>query len=212
MSAGPYSPVPRQRAGNRTPPPTLRAHARGFTLLELAVVMFIMGLMLTLVFPYIGSYRSALLKSESRRLAGRAAYLYDMAAAQKVVYRLLFDLDANGYSVARLDPYAIQPTVSGSNGLQSVPLAPMFVPDHGPGKAPVMLGAAVRIRDVTVEGIGTFTRGRIACQFYPEGYVDATLVHLVDASGNVMTLDFMPLTGHVLIGNGDLTIANFLGR
>jgi prepilin-type N-terminal cleavage/methylation domain-containing protein len=179
-----------------------RSSARGFTLLELAVVMFIMGLMLTIALPYLGGYRSAELKSESRRLAGRATYLYDLAAAQKVVYQLVFDLDANGYSVARLDPYQIQPSAAAST----------FVPDNGAGKAPILLGDVVRIRDVTVEGVGTYTRGHVACQFYPAGYVDATVVHLVDASGSVMTLEFTPLTGQVVIGNGDLNTANFIGR
>jgi prepilin-type N-terminal cleavage/methylation domain-containing protein len=179
-----------------------RSSGRGFTLLELAVVMFIMGLMLTIALPYLGGYRSAELKSESRRLAGRATYLYDLAAAQKVVYQLVFDLDANGYSVARLDPYQIQPSAPAST----------FVPDNGAGKAPILLGDVVRIRDVTVEGVGTYTRGHVACQFYPAGYVDATVIHLVDASGNVLTLEFTPLTGQVVIGNGDLNTANFIGR
>jgi prepilin-type N-terminal cleavage/methylation domain-containing protein len=209
MSLRPYpSALPHPRRGKGTP----SAGPAGFTLLELAVVLFIMGLMLTIVFPYLGGYRSALLKSESRRLAGRATYLYDLAEAQKVVYQLVFDLDANGYSVARLDPYAMQANAAQPNALQPSALAPTFVPDHGPGKAPILLGDAVRIRDVTVEGVGTYTRGHIACQFYPEGYVDATVVHLADASGGVMTLEFMPLTGQVVIGNGDLTTANFLGR
>jgi prepilin-type N-terminal cleavage/methylation domain-containing protein len=196
--------------------------AAGFTLLELAVVMFIMGLMLTIAMPYLGGYRNAELKSQARRLAGRATYLYDLAAAQKVVYQLQFDLDANGYTVARLDPYAIAPVAAGMGAPGAVGApgtaggpaapAPAFVPDNGPGKGPILLGDAVRIRDVSVEGVGTFTKGHVACQFYPAGYVDATVVHLVDASGRVMTLEFMPLTGQVVIGNGDLTNANFIGR
>ena len=67
-----------------------------------------------------------------------------------------------------------------------------------------MLPAAIRIRDVTVEGIGTVNRGTVATNFYPEGYVDATVVHLEDASGDVMTLEFSPLTGQVAIVNGDV--------
>jgi hypothetical protein len=64
--------------------------------------------------------------------------------------------------------------------------------------------SAIRIRDVTVEGIGTVSRGVIACNFYPEGYVDATVVHLEDASGDVMTLEFVPLTGQVAVIEGDV--------
>ena len=42
----------------------------------------------------------------------------------------------------------------------------------------------VRLRDATVEGTGTVSRGTVSCIFYPEGYVDATVVHLRDAGGH----------------------------
>ncbi len=161
----------------------------GFTLLELAVVIFIMGLMLTLALPYLGGFREAALKSQARRLAGRATYMYDEATGHKLVLRLIFDIDNNGYAALQLDPYAVQP---------------VFAPDTTMSGRPVMLPAAIRIRDVTVEGIGTFNRGTIATNFYPEGYVDATVVHLADASGDVMTLEFSPLTGQVAIISGDV--------
>ena len=67
----------------------------------------------------------------------------------------------------------------------------------------MLLPDSVHIRDVTVEGIGTLSRGTLATQFYPEGYVDATLVHLIDQKGRVMTLRIDPLTGQVAIARGD---------
>lgn len=170
-----------------------RIAAPGFTLLELAVVIFIMGLMLTLAMPYLGGFRSASLKSQARRMAGRATYLYDEATGHKLVLRLMFDLDNNGYAVFALDPYSIHP---------------VFNPDVASGGKPVMMPGDVRIRDVTVEGIGTVSRGTVATYFYPEGYVDATVVHLEDESGHVMTLAFSPLTGAVSIFNGDVMPPN----
>jgi general secretion pathway protein H len=164
----------------------------GFTLLEIAVVIFIMGLMLTIVTPYIGGFRGAALKSETRKLAGRAAYLYDTASARKLVMQLTFDMDTNRYYVTALDPYANEP---------------LFLPYKEPGATPVMLPAGVRIRDVTVEGIGTLARGTAHCLFYPEGYVDATIIHLRDDSGSVFTLRFAPLTGRVQIQQGDISPA-----
>ena len=115
--------------------------------------------------------------------------MYDEAAGHKVVLRLTFNLDMNAYAVARLDPYAIRP---------------VFEPDRSPAGSTVMMPPQVQIRDVTVEGIGTAKRGVIATNFYPGGYVDATIVHLEDTSGNVMTLIFTPLTGKVLIAKGDV--------
>jgi len=161
----------------------------GFTLLELAVVLFLMGLMLLIAMPYIGGVGDAQLKSISRRLAGRATYLYDEASARKLVIQLVFDMDNNAYFVLTADPYAAEPA---------------FFPDLSTSGARVTLPDTVRIRDVTVEGIGTLSRGTIATQFYPEGYVDATIVHLVDSKERVMTIGIDPLTGQVMIAKGDL--------
>jgi prepilin-type N-terminal cleavage/methylation domain-containing protein len=169
---------------------------RGFTLLELAIVIFIMALMFTLVLPYTGGYRRAKLKSEARRLAGRASYLFDEASAQKVFLRLVFDLDHQVYGVMRMDPYAM-PT-------------PSYGPDHSSAGAPVTMPPAVAIRDVTVGDLGTFNAGKVATQFYPEGYVDATLIHMIDLSGHVMTLALNPVTGRVIIKDGDLTMMQVL--
>jgi prepilin-type N-terminal cleavage/methylation domain-containing protein len=171
---------------------------QGFTLLELAIVIFIMGLMFTLALPYMGGYRKAQLKSEARRMAGRASYLFDAASAQKVFLRMVFDLDHQGYGVMRLDPYAM-PT-------------PSFGPDHSSAGAPIVMPPSVAIRDVTVGDLGTFRAGKVSTQFYPEGYVDATLVHMMDLSGHVMTLAFNPVTGRVLIAEGDLSMAQMFNR
>ena|SRR5215813_5546136 len=169
--------------------PAQRSEQSGFTLLELAIVIFIMALMFTVAMPYMGAYRKAKLKSEARRLAGRASFLFEEAAAQKVLLRLVFDLDRQAYGVLRLDPMTP---------------APEFIPDNGTGGKPVQLPDSVSIRDVTVADLGSFTEGRIGCQFYPSGYVDATLIHLVDLSGHVMSLAINPATGRVIIVEGDV--------
>jgi general secretion pathway protein H len=166
-----------------------RRKEAGFTLLEIAVVLFLMGLMMLIAMPYIGGISSTELKSASRRLAGRATYLYDEASSRKLVIQLVFDLDNNGYFVMIADPYSMQPA---------------FFPDRSPSGARVRLPDSVRIRDVTVENIGTVSRGTVATQFYPEGYVDATLIHLIDQRGRIMTLRIDPLTGQVMIARGDL--------
>ena len=88
----------------------VRHAAPGFTLLEIAIVLFIMGLLMSIALPYFGGITEARLKSEARRLAGRASYLYDAAATEKVVMRLNFDLDSNSYFVTLLDPYQAAPT------------------------------------------------------------------------------------------------------
>jgi type II secretory pathway pseudopilin PulG len=161
----------------------------GFTLLEIAVVIFIMALVMSLAMPYFGGFQSAQLKSEARRLAGRATYLYDQAATQKVIYRITFDLDHDVYFVMRLDPYSPRP---------------MFVPYRDIGDAVIAMPEGVRLRDVSVGGIGSADAGRISCQFYPDGYADATVVHMMTSSGKVLTVGINPLTGNVAIESGDV--------
>lgn len=163
--------------------------ARGFTLIEIAVVIFLIGLVMTIAMPYFGSLQTSAMRSEARRLASRANYLYQEAGAQKVVLRLSFDFANNGYFASRLDPFAAKPA---------------FHPERGPAGTPVVMPAGVRIRDVTVEGIGTVHQGTISAQFYPGGYVDATLIHLADSKGEVFTLAIDPFSGHVSILAGDL--------
>jgi prepilin-type N-terminal cleavage/methylation domain-containing protein len=168
---------------------TAAGGAPGFTLLEIAVVIFIMGLMITLAIPYLGGFHGAQLKSEARRLAGRATYLYEEASTQKVIYKMTFDLDNNGYYVTRLDPYGLQPK---------------FLLFSAPWGYKVVMPPGLKLRDVSVEGIGGTKVGSISCLFYPEGYVDATVIHLISVSGDVLTLNFNPLTGNVGITSGDV--------
>jgi len=172
-----------------------RRRPAGFTLLELAVVLFIMGLILTVAMPYLGGLRSAQLKSEARRLASRANYLYEEAGAQKVLLRLTFDLDNNGYFVTRLDPFALRPA---------------FLPERGPAGVRVRMPAGVRLRDAWVEGSGTFQRGAVSSQFYPSGSADATVVHLSDEK-RTLTLSIDPFNGRVAIMNGDLSVESLIG-
>lgn len=161
----------------------------GFTLLELAIIIFIIALVTTLVMPYLGGIQSAQLQSQARRLAARANYLYNEASAQKVLIRLTFDLNTNTYFATRLDPFAA---------------VPKFVPETGPAGGVVAMPSDIKIRDVWVEGIGTLRRGLISCQFYPGGYADATVIHLADQDGEVFTMGINPFSGHVQIVRGDL--------
>lgn len=166
-----------------------RRWARGFTLLELAVVLFLIGLVMTIAMPYFGSMQTSQMRSEARRLASRANYLYEEAGAQKVILRLTFDLANNGYFASRMDPFAAKPA---------------FRPENGPAGVRVAMPAGIWIRDVTVEGVGTVERGVVSAQFYPGGYADATLIHLADTKGEVFTLAIDPFSGRVSIVRGDV--------
>jgi general secretion pathway protein H len=191
--------------GIRTARPRLRIRthaslagplASGFTLLELAVVMFIMGLVMMIALPYVGGLKSSQLRSEVRRLASLTNYLYEEAGAQKVMLRLSFDMNNDSYFVTRLDPFAAKP---------------VFTAERGPAGDSITLPPGIRIRDVWVEGAGTLTRGIATMQFYPGGYTDAAVIHLIDEGGEVFTLGIDPSSGHVTITSGDVRTTAALG-
>lgn len=169
--------------------------APGFTLLEIAVVIFIMGLVMSLVMPYFGGLHDSELKSQARQLAGRASYLFDAASEQKVIYRITFDINHNSYFVTRLDPYALKPKFELFTGLWG---------------RQVTMPPGVKLRDVSVGGIGTAHAGSISCDFYPDGYADPTVIHMATAGGKVLTLSIHALTGTVSIVSGDVPPATAL--
>lgn len=170
-------------------PMGIREAEHGFTLLELAVVLLIIGLIMAIAMPRFGAFQGAELKSESRRLAARSHYLYEEAGAQKVLLRLNLDLNHGSYFVTRLDPFSINPA---------------FTPEKGPAGGVVRLPADLRVRDVWVEGAGLFRTGMVVCEFYPSGTADAAVIHLVDRNGDVMTVGIDPFNGDASIVRGDL--------
>jgi prepilin-type N-terminal cleavage/methylation domain-containing protein len=162
----------------------------GFTLLELAVVLLIIGLVLAIAMPHFGGFQGAELRSEAHRLATRSHYLYQEAGAQKVLLRLNLDLNHSTYFVTRLDPFAANPS---------------FMPERGPAGGVVTMPADVRLRDVWIEGGGEFRSGIVRCQFYPGGIADAAVIHLFDRNGDVITVGIDPFDGTVAIVSGDLS-------
>src|SRR5262249_33877362 len=74
----------------------------GFTLLELSLVLFILGLLVAVVVPRLGDLRGARLESSARRLAALVRYLNGEAAFSSQLYRLNYDLDKQAYWVSVL--------------------------------------------------------------------------------------------------------------
>ncbi|MDO8784628.1 MAG: prepilin-type N-terminal cleavage/methylation domain-containing protein [Syntrophales bacterium] len=65
---------------------------KGFTLLELIVVIFIISLMLAVSFPYFTVSEAGKLKSEAARIASVLRYLNDSAVSTKETVAVKFDL------------------------------------------------------------------------------------------------------------------------
>jgi general secretion pathway protein H len=71
---------------------------RGFTILELIVVIFIIALLAGLVFPSFSGMSGRQLSLDARRTASLLQYLSDSAMASKETYSLEFDLQKSSMS------------------------------------------------------------------------------------------------------------------
>lgn len=151
---------------------------RGFTLIELSIVLLIVAIVTRFALPKLRSLTAAELGAATRRLAHLTRYLYEEAALRSEVLTLNFDLDRQQYWVAR--PEA-------GTGL------PVEATDLLARR--VELPAGVRVADVVVPGAGTLSAGLVPTRFYPEGYADRTVVHLVDSAGHAYTLRVDPVRG-----------------
>jgi len=156
---------------------------RGFTLLELALVLLIIGLFATLTLPYVSGVGGNQLDASARRLAGVVKYLYNEAALTGREHRLLFNLDQQGFLGQVLEDSGELVALSGSAGAKTLP-------------------SSVRFKDVRLPASGTFTEGEHSARILPVGYMDETVIHLQDQAGKMLTLHVNPYTGMTEVFDG----------
>ncbi len=162
-----------------------RRDERGFTLIELSIVVLIIAIVARIAMPRIRSITAAELSAATRRLSATTRYLYEESALRGTPLVLFFDLDRQEYWVAR--------TEEGSGAL---------VEDTDLLARRVTLPSDVRIADVFVPGTGTFSQGLVPTRFYPEGYADRSVIHLVDDGGHAYTLEIDPVRGRGEVSEG----------
>ena len=186
VSVFPDSPTP--RFPDAVTPPIWRLPAdRGFTLLELAVVLLIIGLLVTVAVPRFTDLTGTRLESSARRLAALVRYLSGEAAFRSHLYRLHYDLDQQSYWVTVL--------TTAQNAAE-------FITDDAPLSRPVQLPPSIVFADVQVPDVGRVNRGQVYTHFYPHGYIDPTVIHLRDQSSRVLTVVIPSLTGEAQIYEG----------
>jgi len=156
----------------------------GFTLIELAVVIVILGVMIALVAPMLGELGEANLKRSARHLTGMIRFLHEESQAKKREYRLRFDIQDGRYwaeSLKLVSESAVefQKTTSVIAGEGS-------------------LSGQTRFRDIKA---GSHPDEPYIL-FTPDGWVEATIIHLRDGSDRDFSLLVKPLTGNTELREG----------
>lgn len=169
--------------------PTSRAGACnncGFTLIELAMVLLVIGIASAVVMPRIGSVLDhQQMRRSINALRGTVRLLHARAASTKGVYRLTFDLDRQMMTVCLVDVETAECQAEKTRRLRDYTFPP-----------------AVRLLDV-VDGQGTKTsEGQAVTHFHPTGLAEPSTIHLAGSAEQQMTLMIKPLGGNVTVLKG----------
>jgi len=162
---------------------------RGFTLLEMMVVMVIIGTIMAIAIPRINDAFEVNLKSAMRRLQGAITFAFNESVIKQTPLRLNFDLTTGEYWITYL-------MVQGSTGefkqVDSEFTRRQRMPDG------VFFTDVVTPHDQEKRQEGE----DIFIGFYPTGFAERAVIHLASHDGREYTLLIKPLTGKVTIYDG----------
>ncbi|MEK6745233.1 MAG: prepilin-type N-terminal cleavage/methylation domain-containing protein [Nitrospirota bacterium] len=158
--------------------------SKGFTLIELAVVIAILGVMIALVAPMVGELGEANLKRSARHLTGMIRFLHEEAQAKKREYRLRFDIQDGRYWAEAFTPL--------SDKVGEFRKTTSVIAGEG------SLSGQTTFRDIKA---GSHPDDPYIL-FTPDGWVEHTVIHIRDGSNRDFSLIVKPLTGQTELREG----------
>jgi general secretion pathway protein H len=157
---------------------------RGFTLIEIAVVLAIIGMVLMLVMPRLPSSAREDLKISARTLASTLRYMQDRASTGRTAYYLRMEPGTDSVKVLE----------AAADGSEKEPLDPLLQ------KRPVKEGIVVA--DVTIPRLGKINDGKIRLDVGNAGLRDLVVIHLRSLEGQFWTVMAFPASGKVKVFDG----------
>ncbi|MBW1764013.1 MAG: prepilin-type N-terminal cleavage/methylation domain-containing protein [Deltaproteobacteria bacterium] len=156
--------------------------SKGYTLIELILVIILIGLMLTISIPrFRDTVLTDNLKSSTRRIVGMIKTLREDAMREQKAYTLQFDLDGNSYWID-------------SPSMTEEEL------EKAKNKA-TTLPSGISILDIQFKEEGKKMVGNTGIRFNKKGYIQPSAIHLGSEDGREFTLVLSPFLGRVEIIN-----------
>jgi general secretion pathway protein H len=157
---------------------------RGFTLLEIVVVLVIIGMVMTLVIPSLPNSAREDLKISARTLASTLRYLQDRAATTGTTYYLHMEPGTDNVKV-------MQATADGSEKEPDDPFLQQRPTKEG-----------VQVADVVIPRLGKLIEGQVRLDIGAGGLRDFVAIHLRSPDGAFWTVMGFPSSGKVKVYQG----------
>lgn len=190
----------RSRDGRRK---TVDGPKKGFSLIEILIVLTIVGLMMMVVVPSVNRIFRTELRSSVRKLATVGQAIFNESVLKKKLFRLVIDLDENKYWVEislgekslvlqdeELDREEDETYQTFQSSFSKYDVRPF-------GERTLPTG--VVFQDVVNQDLykNPVTGGHAHIYFYPFGEVDPSLIHISEGrpKGTGYTIEYLPVSG-----------------
>lgn len=157
---------------------------RGFTLIEIAVVLAIIGMVLMLVLPRLPASDSENLKISARTVASTLRYVQDRAATGRTTYYVRIEPGTDNLKV-------LEAAADGSEKDPGDPLLQKRIVKEG-----------VVVADVMVPRLGTIKDGQLRLDIGAGGLRDFVVIHLRSTDNKFWTVMAFPASGKVKVYDG----------
>lgn len=211
----------------------IRRRERGLTLIEIMVAIMLATVVIAIAIPAFNAATDSDLNAVAVRISGASRACFGEAAIKNVTLRMAYDLDADAYWVEAF-PGTFQiigeerdleevrdeeeekaedekrrkeqeDRFGGEEDTEAAPIVPQFVPVQVGFVEAQRMPGRIKIKGVrTPQFRQVVTEGKAYTHFFPNGWAERTLVYVEDAGGSVLTLETQPLTGRVVIHEGEL--------
>lgn len=206
---------------------------RGLTLIEIMVAIMLAAVVIAVSVPAFNAATDSDLNAVALKIAGASRTCFGEAAIKNVTLRVAYDLDAQAFWIeAYSGTYQVigeerdleeardeeedkkeedkrrkeqEERFGAPEDAEGAPLVPQFVPVQLAFVEAQQLPRRIRIKGVrTPQFRQVIEDGKAYTHFFPNGWAERTLVYLEDRGGSVLTLETQPLTGKIVIHEGEL--------
>jgi type II secretion system protein H len=194
---------------------------KGFTLIEIMVVVAIIALVSSMVIPSITSYFQVSLTSAAREMSGTIKEAYNSTVITGQVHRLVYDFKESQYWVESGPANILLDTKESRErearkrrfGEKDKKPSSPFTMDKTITKKKLPLPAGVSFEDViTQQSPDPITEGVAFTHFFPHGLIEQTIIHLQDKSKHHVSLVIAPMVGKTDMYERYLTEAEAFGN